>query len=30
VVEFSGGHNVPLVQPDVWRALEAFVASFSN
>lgn len=26
VVEFSGGHNVPLTQSEIWRALEAFVA----
>lgn len=26
-IRFRGGHNVPLTQPDVWRAIERFVES---
>jgi pimeloyl-ACP methyl ester carboxylesterase len=27
VVEFNGGHNVPLTHPVIWREVEAFVRS---
>lgn len=30
VVEFDGGHNVPLTRPEVWRAVQAFVGSMSK